>query len=72
LFTEFRSTRETKSSAAPVVTREASPAEVISEFFDYVTGAEPNAAQRDIIEQVLADARARADLTESHAQRKAS
>ncbi|OFT20238.1 exonuclease SbcCD subunit D [Dermabacter sp. HMSC08H10] len=72
LFTEFRSTRDTESSAAPVVTREASPAEVISEFFDYVTGAEPSAVQRDTIEQVLADARARADFTESHAQRKAS
>ena len=72
LFTEFRSTRETEHTQAPIVTREASPAEVVSEFFDYLTGAEPNPTQREIIEQVLADARARADLAESHAKRKAS
>ncbi|RUP85710.1 exonuclease SbcCD subunit D [Dermabacter sp. HSID17554] len=72
LFTEFHSTRAQVSTEAPVVTQEASPAEVVSEFFDYLTGAEPNAAQREIIEQVLTDARARADLTESHAKRKVS
>lgn len=72
LFTEFRSTRDVSNTEAPLVTREAPPAEVVSEFFDYLTGAEPNATQREIIEHVLADARARANLTESHSRRKAS
>lgn len=58
LVTEFESTRERSHGPAPVVTRAASPSEVLDDFFEFLTGAAPDHEQRDIIEEILANARA--------------
>lgn len=58
LVTEFASPSGQGAQAAPVVSAQSSPQQVCRDFFSFLTGAEPTASQQEIIDDVLAEARA--------------